>query len=345
MNDSSGIKPLRRLVGSILFIALIVLSLQPIRAKEQNEYNIATVAWMGWSPLHVAHEKGFWADQGIVVNVVDFDNPVVLLEAIRAGRVNFAMDMVGTVVGEYMTGRSPVCLIETNWSDGGDKIIIQSGGALRDFIGMPLGVFLNQPSCLYFLGTYLATQELTLKHFRIVEIGAEDLSAQFVAGRIPVIVNYDPWNQSALTKGNGVLLASSSDYEGCIPEGMWTYRDTLGATPHDDMKKILIGWVKAVEWANQPENREEFFSILRRRTFKNEKNIKDDDLLRLWDNVRIHQPAELYERNRQGGGLDGYLSDLRVFLKKNDRLKRNYDNREIFDNHLIVEVLSEYNKK
>ena len=54
-------------------------------------YKIATVAWIGWSPLHVAQEKGFWDELDIAVKVVNYDDPIVILEAIKTGRIDFAM--------------------------------------------------------------------------------------------------------------------------------------------------------------------------------------------------------------------------------------------------------------
>ena len=51
-------------------------------------------------------------------------------------------------------------------------------------------------------------QNLRLLDFRIVEMGPEDLAAQFRAGRIPVIVNYEPWVTQAQRKTGAKVLAS-----------------------------------------------------------------------------------------------------------------------------------------
>ena len=190
-------------------------------------YKIATVAWIGWSPLHVAEVNGYWDELGLDVEVLTYDDPIIILEATKANRIDFAMDMVGSLVGIYMKGEPVVALMETNWSHGGDKIIVRKEDRLENHVGGVIGVFLHQPSCLYFLDRYLQTIHLKLSDFRIVEINPRDLSAQFNAGRLPAIVNYEPWSQEALVHGNGRVLATSGDFEGCIPECLWGYRNTI----------------------------------------------------------------------------------------------------------------------
>ncbi|MBU2552758.1 MAG: ABC transporter substrate-binding protein [Proteobacteria bacterium] len=322
-------------------IWICLVAAVPVRADQGRLYKIATVAWAGWSPLHVAEAMGFWKEAGISVQVRDYDDPIVILEAIRAGRIDFAMDMAGTLVGLYMADTPVQALAETNWSDGGDKIIVKRGGDIRQSLGQTVGVFLNMPSCLYFLGTYLKTRDLKIGDFRIVEVNPEDLTAQFVAGRIPVIVNYDPWATLALRQGDGVVLATSARFEGCIPECLWGYRDHLRQIPDEDVKKLLQGWVRAARWVNEPANWPDYARILRTRTFRANTPLTDDDLRRYLDGVGIHAPAFMLERNRNGGGLERYLVSLRAFLQENGLLKKDFQVRDIFDNRLITEVLAE----
>jgi len=301
---------------------------------------IATVAWMGWSPLHVAAAQGFWRARGLAVEVVTYDDPIVILEAMKAGRVDFAMDMAGSLVGIYMAGEPVVVVAETNWSHGGDKIILRRGDYLKNHIGGVIGVFLDQPSCLYFLGRYLETVGLRLGDFRIVEINPRDLSAQFIAGRLPAIVNYAPWADAALVRGNGVARATSADFEGCIPECLWAYRKTLQKLPSRRVQALLHGWIDAVQWLQTPGNRAAYYRILRARTFKGEPELSDAYLAKMAGEVRIHNVQQMAARNRDGGGLLRYLADLKRFLSENNRRQTDWHPAEIFDNRYIVPVLN-----
>ena len=326
--------------GHLLLAAICLLSFAA--AGHAARYTVATVAWMGWSPLHVAEARGFWEDRGIHVRVINYDDPIVILEAIKAGRIDFAMDMIGSLAGVYMDGAPVRALAETDWSHGGDKIVVRRGETLKPHVGKPLGVFLNLPSCLYFLGRYLETQDLRLDDFRIVEIAAEDLAAQFIAGRIPAIVDYDPWALRALEKGNGTALASSADFEGCIPEGLWGYRDHLETIPDNAIVAFLLGWIDAAVWIHDPDNWPAYTEILNTRTFRGLPDYPDADLRRMRNNVRIHLPHRLRLRNGADGGLTVYLRSLRDFLARNDRLRRPFGPEDLFDNRFIMEALRRY---
>jgi len=308
---------------------------------EEKVYKIATVAWIGWSPLHVCQEKGFWREQNVSVEVLNYDDPIIILEAIKAGRIDFAMDMAGSLAGIYMNGTPVVALAETDWSHGGDKIIIKRGQTLRQHVGKPLGVFLDLPSCHFFLGSYLKTRNLKLSDFRIVELGPDDMTQQFIANRLPVIVNYDPWALQAIDAGDGVVLADSSDYEGCIPECFWGYRTHVRNVPDEDIKKILRGWIKAVRWVHDPKHWEAYKGILNKRTFAGHRPYSDAALKQIFASVKIHNPKVLLQRNRDHGGFHQYLEKLRIFLKENGLLKKDFSPEDIFDNRYIMAVLQE----
>ncbi|MCF8061305.1 MAG: ABC transporter substrate-binding protein [Deltaproteobacteria bacterium] len=328
---------------ALLFCALLFGLNDPIHPAPgagSAGYRIATVAWAGWSPLHVAHEKGLWKRLGVDVEVVDYDDPIIILEAMKAGRIDFAMDMAGTLVGVYMDGTPILALAETNWSHGGDHIITKPGHSLRDHVGEPVGVFLNRPSCLYFLHLFLEPRNLRVSDYRIVEINPEDMAAQFAAGRLPVIVSYDPWALEAVRRGNGVSLATSRDFKGCIPECLWAYADRLKTIPSEDVRKVIRGWIHAVRWIRDPDHWPEFRDILNRRTFRKNKPYDDAELRRLMEGVKIHDPAEMAERNRTGGGLYGYLRSVRAFLREEGMLRRPYEVADVFENRFVMEALA-----
>jgi ABC-type nitrate/sulfonate/bicarbonate transport system substrate-binding protein len=44
----------KKIFLTLLFVVFAVAQVH------SGQYRIATVAWIGWSPLHVASQKGFW---------------------------------------------------------------------------------------------------------------------------------------------------------------------------------------------------------------------------------------------------------------------------------------------
>jgi NitT/TauT family transport system substrate-binding protein len=338
-----GIGPMTGRSNTLIWIclALLLTIVGPGKAggADQPHYRIGTVAWMGWSPLHVAQARDYWKRQGLSVEVINYDDPLIVLQAIKSRHIDLAMDMAGSVVGLYQQGVDVLILAETNWSHGGDKILIHPGREIKMEVAKPLGVFLNLPSCLFFLGQYLKQHNLKISDFRIVEMGPDDLAAQFVAGRIPVMVNYEPWVTQAQHASGARILASSADYLGCIPECLWGYREHVREIPDAHLEAIIRGWVEAAVWVNDPQNWEQFTSILNSRTFAGHASFSRQDLAAMFRNVRIHDREQLYLRNRNLGGFSDYLSDLKVFMKENRLLEKDFEPGELFDNRFVIRVL------
>ena len=327
----------------VLLAAAVTLTICPgvSPAQEPPTYRIAAVPWAGWSPLDVAEAKGFWRDQGIEVQVASYDYPALLVEAIKAGQTDLAMEMVGTMVGRYLLGEPAMILGETDWSHGGDKIILREGEAVAQHKGGIIGVFVEYPSCLYFLEQFLASQGTTLADFRVVEVRPDALTAQFIAGRIPIILNYDPHALRAVEEGHGRVAATSASFPGCVPECLWGYRAQIESIPADDLRKVLRGWIRAVLWAKDPQNWPELQQILNQRTFRSCPAYSEEELRGFMEAVRIHSPEQLLERNRPGGGLETYLTSLRAFLESNDMLTKDYREEDVFDGTFLLEALKE----
>ena len=305
-------------------------------------YKLGVVPWAGWSPTHVADANGFWKEQGIDVKVFNFPNNMATNAALQNKLIDIGFDMIGTAIGLYLEGLPIVIIAETDWSHGGDKIIVKKDLDAARLKGMPIGVYLNQPSVTYFINYYLSSISLKLSDVRIVEMETDVLADKFIAGLFKIIVSYDPDALYAERKGNGKVVATSATYEGCIPEGMMVLEDNLKTIPQDDLVKIFKGLLKAVEWSQDPVNWKEYMEILNTHTFRGHDPYSEEDLREMVAAVRIHDPTGLLERNRDGGGLQTYLNDLKAFLISNKMLKKDFNPDEIFNNTAIIEALNQY---
>ncbi len=321
----------------MMFVCLAVLTLSGV--TEARTYKIGVVPWVGWSAAHVAQAQGFWQEQGIDVKVFNFPSNQAVHTALENKRIDIGFDMIGTAVGLYMQGLPVTVIAETDWSHGGDKIIVKQDLEAADVKGKPVGVYLNQPSVLYFLNQYLATLGIALSDVRVVEMETNVLADKFIDGLFKVIVSYDPDALRAERDGNGRVVATSATYEGCIPEGMMALTDVLQAIPQADLSKILQGWVKAADWSLDPANWNEYMNILNADTFKDDAPYSEADLQDMTAAVRIHNVTELMERNRNDGGLYTYLRNLRAFLEANALLEKDFIPENVFDNRAIIEVL------
>ncbi|MBF0550855.1 MAG: ABC transporter substrate-binding protein [Deltaproteobacteria bacterium] len=321
----------------------IVLLLVVTGVAQARAYKIGMVHWAAFSPLNVAEAKGIWKGLGVEVEVVNFSSNQKLNAALEEKGIDIALDMMGSWVGMYLDGVPLRIIGETDWSNGGDKIIAKRNLDLNKIKGTTIGVYLDKPSVTYFLNQYLSQNGLKLADINIIELPPDALANNFIASRMKLIVDYDPEALRAERKGNGQVVATSAQYPGCIPEGFVARTDILEKLPPSDLAKILKGWITAVKWTRDPKNWNEYQQILNEKTFQGDLPYSENDLKEMLNAVSIHDPKTQLARNMNGGGLYTYLKNLKEFLAANGMLYKDFKPEELFNNQAIVEVLKTAN--
>jgi len=322
----------------ILFVTMVVVFFTG--AAYARTYKIGSYHWIGFSANDVANVKGFWKNQGLDVALVNFTSEADANNALVNKRVDISFLMLGTWVGFYMEG-SPITIIaEVDWSHGGDKVIIKKTADISSLKGQNFGIYVEDPAVLFFLNQYLTKNGMKLSDIKIIGgLEAKDLADSFIFGRLKGVVLYNPHALHAEKEGDGKVVATTSSYPGCMPEGAAMRTDALKEFPKDDLVKIFKGWIEAVKWIQNKENWEEYKKILNSKTFEGEPPYSDKDLADMYEGVRIHDEKMLLERNKDGGGLSVWLNEAKVMLKENNLLKKDFKPEEIFDNSAIKEAL------
>jgi len=308
--------------------------------KQANRvYRFGMVPWIAYSPLHVAAELGFWKKLGVEVTVVSYPTNPSMYRGIAGGDVDLCMDMIGSMVGMYLDGVDVKILGETDWSHGGDKIIVKRDLDVARLKARPIGVYLDKPSVTFFLNRFLQDWGLKLSDVRIQELTMQELADAFIDGKFNVILNCDPEALRAERDGEGRQGVTSADFAGIIPEGFVSRSDRFAAIPRDDLVKIFRGWVQAVRWLHDSRNWNEFRRILNSRTFQGDGPYTEADMQDMFRSVRIHPAATQARRNISADGLRGYLQSVHAFLKDNDMLEREFFLDDILDNSALIDAL------
>lgn len=330
----------RRGFGSLGLLFVVLLWAPSLSAK----IRVGTVPWAGFSALNVADAKGFWKAQNLEVEVSVFASNQQINAALLEGEIDVALDMLGSWVGMYEGGHDIVILGESDWSHGGDKVIAKVDFDPQALKGQTVGIYLNQPSVTVFLDRFLRSQHLELSAIVLLEQEPAQLADSFIAGKVPVIVNYDPQAMRAVSEGNGRVFASSASYPGIIPEGFAALRPTWARFSDDEKLKFWLGVLRAVAWLESPQNWDEYQRILNQLTFPTDPDFSEAELRSMVNAVTIHTPAKLLERNARGAGMERYLDELALFLRKNQQLKRPFSFEQIVDNQSFIAAMKEFDK-
>ena len=315
-----------------LFLLLVLVA-----SAETPTYKVGMVAWIGWSSLNVAQQQGFWKDEGLNVEVIIFDRPSKMHEAFESDQIQLCMEFVGTVVSWYMQGKDVKLIAETGWSHGGDKIILKKGEHFSRMRGEVIGTFIDSPAVIYFLSLYLKSLHMKPTDFRIRQMEPDDLLLNFIDGNLKAMINYDPHTIRAVKEGNGYVVANSSKFPGCLPDGVVMKTSTLNAMPKEDLINFFRGWVMAVRWLQDPGHKKPYGKLVNEITFHREQRVYNHAAINaLLGSTKMHKAKTLMVRNRKGGGVEKYLMDLQRFLEENGRLKKRYGVGDVFDGRAVL---------
>jgi NitT/TauT family transport system substrate-binding protein len=341
MNFSKEDGKMRRsgVVFVLIIIAVLVGGFLTITQAQDKTYKIAMAHWIGFSPLNVADVKGFWKEQGINVQVINNADDSNIFKQFENKEIDIGIHMMGSWAAQYMKGTPLTIIAETDWSNGGDKIIAKKDLDIAQLKGKPIGTYNSTPAVTFLINKCLSEKNLKLSDVKLVEFATEPLTDNFISGRFQLIVNYDPQALRAEKSGGGKLVATSATYPGCIPEGMAVRGDIIKDAPKADLVKILKGWLKAVAWTQESSNWKEYVEILNSKTFEGEKPYSEEDIKGMVGAVKLHSAKESAERNKKDGGLYIYFKELREFLSGSGMLTKDYKPEDLFDNTAIMEAV------
>lgn len=232
-------KPCPGAIGAMLVVAAGSL------AAHAEPLIIAYPVWVGYGPLFVAQEKGFFNDEGVEVNMIRAEG--VGMELLLDDQADAAASTVDQFARVFTPDDAPVCFLALDESQGGDGIVAtEQIRGIADLEGKTIA--LSSPGVsVFYLNVLLAEVGLTTAQLEIVEATAEDAAVAFELGDVDAAATWEPWLTAATATGRGHLLADSSERPGLIVDCLGTKRSTLEARM-DDFRALARGWAAAVDY-------------------------------------------------------------------------------------------------
>jgi NitT/TauT family transport system substrate-binding protein len=223
-------------------------------AASAEPLKLAHSTWVGYGPLYIAKEKGFFADEGLEVELIVMEDPKVRFPALAAGQIDVAVSTVDTVLNYLSDQQGYRYLFAIDDSKGGDGIVADKDiQSVADLKGKSVAYAEGSVSQFY-LGVVLKEAGLSIKDVEPMNMTAGDAGAAFVAERVDAAVTWEPWLTRGKQSPHGHLLVDSSTSPGLITDVAITTPEKLEARP-EEMKALYRAWVKAVEFqkANEKE--------------------------------------------------------------------------------------------
>lgn len=166
-------------------------------STETTSATTGSTLWIGYSPLYVALEKGFFEEGGLSLDYKVFSGSTEGDAAFGAGRIDGLNNVTSEAVALFTKGKDYRIIQVADTSLGGDGILARNSVAdIADFAGKDIAVDVGGVSH-FFLLQVLEEAGLTADDVTISNLTPDAAAAAYQAGRVDIAVTYSPFLQKA----------------------------------------------------------------------------------------------------------------------------------------------------
>ena len=281
--------------GSVVDLSAWIQSSQQKanRQLEKSELNLGFIPLTDCAPLVIAKEKGFFAEQGLQVELSRENSWANIRDKVSIGMLDGAQMLAAMPLASACDNSHGVPMVTSMSLDlNGNGITVSkslyqrmqetgeteletlagSGRALKQLIdenrafgGKPLifATVFPYSSHNYLLRYWLAFAGIDPdKDIQLTVVPPPQMVNYLQAGVISGFCVGEPWNTMAVVNGLGHTLATSYDIWNNHPEKVFGVASTWAAANPNTHLAVLKALIKACQWIDEMENRKEVCEIL-----------------------------------------------------------------------------------
>jgi NitT/TauT family transport system substrate-binding protein len=198
--------------------------------------------------LYVAQEKGFFADEGVDVELINIEYGSAATDALMDGQVDASAISIDMAVARFQDYNQPLlCVFVFMESTGGDGILATKDiQTITDLKGKSVAFQEHSPPQFY-LNVLLNEAGLSEADIEPVILPARDAAEAFMLQEVDAAVTSEPWLTEGKTVGHGHLLADSSDHPGLIADCLTTTVDEFRSRK-SEFQAVARAWASAVDY-------------------------------------------------------------------------------------------------
>lgn len=243
-------------IGIVVVAAVVYLSLKgrsPDSSDSLNKYTIGIVTWVGYGPLYVAQEKGFFKDEGLKIDIKIMDGAGEREAAYLSGSLDLFPNTPDAFVIFATQGAKGKIVMPMDESAGADGVIAKKEiQTIADLKGKKVG-FQSGITSHFFLLYLLDQAGLSGSDVKQENLGAGEAGAAFAAGNLDAAVTWEPWLTKANEMPEGKLLKTSKDTPGLLADVLMASDDMINQH-RSDLQGFMRAWFKAVDYLKEEEN-------------------------------------------------------------------------------------------
>ena len=212
--------------------------------------NIAFQKWVGYGPLYLAQEKGFFKEEGIELVFVDEQLDSARRDAFKQGMLDCEAGTIDLLVSKRAEDTPIVAVLEIDHSLGSDGIVATEDiKTVEDLIGKKVA-FARDDVGETFISYLFHKKGLSLNDITIVPRRPEDAWSAFLDGEADAAVTWEPWLSKATQRPGGHILISTQDEPEIIIDTLNVRQDLVKNNP-ELVKGLMRGWFKGVTYCKE----------------------------------------------------------------------------------------------
>lgn len=236
--------PLRRhLLAAGLGLPLGSLTLLAGCAKPEPLVRVAGIAWVGYEPLFLARELGYYNDARL--RLVELPSSTANLMALASGEVEAATLTLDELLIAREGKLDLQVILVLDDSAGADVVMVRpSIQTLAQLRGQRIGVEETAVGALM-LAQLLAAAQLQPTDVIKVPTTSDRHVAAFEAGEVDAVVCFEPY-ATQLAKRGARRLLDSSRFPGLIVDMLVARSDALATAPRQ-FRALTAGYFRALD--------------------------------------------------------------------------------------------------
>jgi NitT/TauT family transport system substrate-binding protein len=228
-------------------------------AGDANKLTCMYPVWVGFGPVHLANELGYFKEEGIeVAEILDDDMPNAIA-AMERGDIDCYLRTVGEYQGLRRRKDTQGVIIGTiDLSTGGDGWV--ADGSIKsvcDLKGKTIAVEPNLPARLIMQMALKKQCNMSIKDTTLTDIAAADAIGVFGDRKVAAVGSYEPVLSQVVTANaarGAHILTSSKDQKDLILDIIMAHTGELHAHP-EKYVKFLRAIYRAIDYYNANQDK------------------------------------------------------------------------------------------
>lgn len=293
-----------------------VATLAACAAEPSAPLRIAISPWPGYELLYLAQERGFFADAGVDVRIVEMASIDDARRAFDRGQVDGMAVTLVELLESRADGapRAPQAVLVTSWSDGADVLVARPPvAALADLRGRRIGV---QPGSLGTLVLARALESVGLGLGDVLPVFVDEthMANALATGAVQAVVTYPPYSSAVHDVPGAVALFDSRAMPRELVDVVALDAPVVAADP-DRVRRIADAFARAVRFMR--EQPDAAYAVMARR-----EGVAPDTFRAQLDQIHLVELDEQPVLLAEGGPIDRTLRTLDDLLRRLGRLDR-----------------------